>query len=110
MPALPAAELRQANDEIAQLVVRVAQRLCEAALDQPTDREVRLAVVTAARLIQAEVGAQLDEAVAGAARTGAGYAEIGAAVGMTRQGARRRWPEIAAVIQAAREADLSTDS
>ncbi|WP_329347655.1 response regulator [Streptomyces sp. NBC_01261] len=34
---------------------------------------------------------QRDAAVA-AARTGAGYPQIGAACGLTRQGARRRWP------------------
>ncbi|MER7760963.1 response regulator [Streptomyces sp. NPDC097619] len=32
------------------------------------------------------------EAAVSAARTGAGYPQIGAACGMTRQGARRRWP------------------
>ncbi|MCX4234937.1 response regulator [Streptomyces sp. NPDC020707] len=33
-----------------------------------------------------------QEAAATAARAGAGYPQIGAACGMTRQGARRRWP------------------
>ncbi|MER6400927.1 MULTISPECIES: hypothetical protein [unclassified Kitasatospora] len=32
------------------------------------------------------------EAAGDAARAGAGYPQIGAACGMTRQGARRRWP------------------
>ncbi|WP_204300011.1 hypothetical protein [Actinoplanes campanulatus] len=98
------------TDEVAQLVVRVAQQLCEVTPGEPTDREVRLAVVAAARLIHAEVGAQLDEAVVGAARTGAGYTEIGAAMGMTRQGAQRRWPDVAAVIRATRRVELSADS
>ncbi|SDC20422.1 response regulator [Streptomyces prasinopilosus] len=33
-----------------------------------------------------------QEAAAAAARAGAGYPQIGAACGLTRQGARRRWP------------------
>ncbi|MFJ5262092.1 hypothetical protein ACIQAC_16670 [Streptomyces sp. NPDC088387] len=37
-----------------------------------------------------------DQAAHAAAQNGAGYPEIGQAVGMSRQGARRRWPGLTA--------------
>ncbi|MEU4693743.1 hypothetical protein [Actinoplanes sp. NPDC023714] len=95
--------LRQLNDRIAQIVLQMAQQLCSADEQELTDREVRLAVLAAAHLLHTEVGAHRDDAAVSAAQVGADYADIGTAIGMTRQGARRRWPDLAAVTRAARQ-------
>ena len=70
--------------------------------DSKRNREVRLAVLTAAELLRGELDTEIARAARYAAMTGADYGDLGAAVGITRQGARRRWPELAEVTKAAR--------
>jgi hypothetical protein len=94
---------QELTDAIDELTVRIARQLCA---DNPhvNERDVRLAVLTATHLLCTEADAQLDQAVGAAARVGADYGAIGAAVGMSRQGARRRWPGLAEVSRDARQA------
>ncbi|MEV0733437.1 hypothetical protein [Polymorphospora sp. NPDC050346] len=54
-----------------------------------------LAVLATARAVAALADELSTAAAAAAARVGADYPEIGRAAGMTRQGARRRWPGLA---------------
>ena len=100
-PPLTPADRRGIRDAIDELTIRVARQIC-ADNPQANEREVRLAVLTAAHLLCTEADAHLDQAAHGAARTGADYAEIGAAVGMSRQGARRRWPGLTDLSRSAR--------
>ncbi|MFJ2261742.1 response regulator [Streptomyces sp. NPDC087844] len=82
-----------ADATVGNLAQRLAHRLVEAtshpASDDPAQALALLHVLD--HLKQATERLQQDAAVA-AARAGAGYPQIGAACGMTRQGARRRWP------------------
>ncbi|MFH8468421.1 response regulator [Streptomyces sp. NPDC017991] len=82
-----------ADATVGDLAQRLARRLVEApsspASDDPAQALALLHVLD--HLKQASERLQQDAAVA-AARAGAGYPQIGAACGMTRQGARRRWP------------------
>ncbi|MFC4071916.1 hypothetical protein [Actinoplanes subglobosus] len=101
-PPLTPADRRRITDAIDELTVRIARQLCA---DNPhaSERDVRLAVLTATHLLHTELGTQLDQAAHGAARAGAGYVEIGTATGMSRQGARRRWPGLADLSRGARQ-------
>ncbi|MCX2923105.1 response regulator [Streptomyces sp. NEAU-W12] len=78
---------------VGDLAQRLAHRLLETpshpAPDDPAQALALLRVLN--HLKQATERLQQEAAVA-AARAGAGYPQIGAACGMTRQGARRRWP------------------
>ncbi|RAK25505.1 hypothetical protein B0I29_13344 [Actinoplanes lutulentus] len=85
------------------MILQMAQQLCDADAQEPTDREVRLAVLAAAHLLHSEVGAHREDAAISAAQAGADYVELGNAIGMTRQGARRRWPGLAAITRTARQ-------
>lgn len=58
----------------------------------PDDPAQALALLHALDHLKQATERLQQEAAATAARTGAGYPQIGAACGMTRQGARRRWP------------------
>ncbi|WP_369216431.1 response regulator [Streptomyces flavofungini] len=70
----------------------VSEQLRAAAHPAPGDPAQALALLhVLAHLQQATERLQRDAAEA-AAHTGAGYPQIGAACGLTRQGARRRWP------------------
>ncbi|WP_371673704.1 hypothetical protein OG985_42120 [Streptomyces sp. NBC_00289] len=91
-----AALVIQMVDELAR---RLAQDITRDSLHSPTDRDavddargralVRLRVLADVR----EAARHLeDQAAHTAAASGAGYPEIGQAVSMSRQGARRRWP------------------
>ncbi|MGY0066912.1 response regulator [Streptomyces sp. QTS137] len=78
---------------VGDLAQRLARRFLGApshpAPDDPAQALALLHVLD--HLKQAAERLQQEAAVA-AARAGAGYPQIGAACGMTRQGARRRWP------------------
>jgi hypothetical protein len=78
-------------DELNTLTVRLAQQLA-ADIDPIGDRQVRLAALAAAHLLQTELEEQMRHTAYRAVEYGASYADLGTAVGMTRQGARRRWP------------------
>ncbi|MBQ0854976.1 response regulator [Streptomyces sp. NPDC057621] len=82
-----------ADATVGDLAQRLARRLVEApsssSADDPAQALALLHVLD--HLKQATERLQQEAAVA-AARAGAGYPQIGAACGMTRQGARRRWP------------------
>ncbi|MFD6291100.1 response regulator [Streptomyces sp. NPDC060205] len=82
-----------ADATVGDLAQRLARRLVEApsppAADDPAQALALLHLLD--HLKQAAERLQQEAAVA-AARAGAGYPQIGAACGMTRQGARRRWP------------------
>lgn len=86
-------------------VLQVRDRNEVAALRQGTDaKRVHLADVAIA-MAAAAIAEQWakDEATA-AAKLGASYTELGAAAGITRQGARSRWPGLAELAAAARRA------
>ncbi|MFJ6622772.1 hypothetical protein ACIQOW_34975 [Kitasatospora sp. NPDC091335] len=55
--------------------------------------EVALSVLSAWKLVDAEVKRLTAVAAATAGSYGAGYEQLGAAWGITRQGARKKWPE-----------------
>ncbi|MER6393721.1 response regulator [Streptomyces sp. NPDC001523] len=82
-----------ADAAVAQLVKRLAHQLLGEVPPAPAgDPAQALSVLHLLdQLQQAAERLQRGAAVA-AARAGAGYPQIGAACGMTRQGARRRWP------------------
>ncbi|MFJ6700620.1 response regulator [Streptomyces sp. NPDC091272] len=75
----------------------LARRLAGKLLDvlpppRPAGPVSALALLQALEHLQQATGRVQREAAVAAARAGAGYPQIGAACGMTRQGARRRWP------------------
>ncbi|RAJ44715.1 response regulator receiver domain-containing protein [Kitasatospora sp. SolWspMP-SS2h] len=74
-------------------VARLARRLV-AELLQENGGELRQALSTLHVLNQLQQAAERlqRDAAATAARAGAGYPQLGSACGMTRQGARQRWP------------------
>ncbi|MFD5433634.1 hypothetical protein ACFWJ4_15970 [Kitasatospora sp. NPDC127067] len=55
--------------------------------------EAALSVLSAWKLVDAEVKRLTAGAAATAGSYGAGYEQLGAAWGITRQGARKKWPE-----------------
>ncbi|WBP90195.1 hypothetical protein [Kitasatospora cathayae] len=55
--------------------------------------EVALSVLSAWKLVDAEVKRLTATAAATAGSYGASYEQLGAAWGITRQGARKKWPE-----------------
>ncbi|QKW18356.1 hypothetical protein HUT16_04110 [Kitasatospora sp. NA04385] len=61
--------------------------------DPETDHLARLRVLAH---LQWAVAQQCDQTALRAASSGAGYPQLGQAVGITRQGARRRWPGLIA--------------
>ncbi|MFD6880186.1 MULTISPECIES: response regulator [unclassified Streptomyces] len=82
-----------ADAAVGDLARRLAQQLLETpAHPAPNDPTRALAVLHLLDHLQ-QAAERLQREVAGAAaRAGAGYPQLGAACGMTRQGARRRWP------------------
>ncbi|MFD7732277.1 hypothetical protein ACFV6F_18045 [Kitasatospora phosalacinea] len=62
--------------------------------DPQTEQLARLRVLAH---LQFAVAQQSDQAAVDAVRSGAGYPQLGQAVGLTRQGARRRWPGLVTV-------------
>ncbi|WP_208828118.1 response regulator [Streptomyces ficellus] len=94
-------ELRTTPQETAALadaaVGDLAQRLSDQLLEAsshpaPDDPAPALAMLHMLDHLQQATERLQREAAVAAARAGAGYPQIGAACGMTRQGARRRWP------------------
>jgi hypothetical protein len=73
--------------------------------DVPVERqrEVRLKMLAVLEQISTALDGQARHVASAAAKAGADYSDLGDAVGMTRQGARRRWPALAEVTRAARE-------
>jgi hypothetical protein len=65
-------------------------------------RQVQLALLGALEQMRAAVDDRARTAAYEAAAAGADYGDLGEAVGMTRQGARRRWPDLAEISKAAR--------
>ncbi|WP_438302788.1 hypothetical protein ACSHXN_06470 [Streptomyces sp. HUAS TT11] len=103
MPGPPSA-FRPTDGETAALVTRLvdelARRLAQETAHPPTEpldmtEESRRRALVRLRVladVKQAVRHLEDEAAHTAAASGAGYPEIGQAVGMSRQGARRRWP------------------
>ncbi|WP_229070803.1 hypothetical protein [Actinoplanes sp. DH11] len=105
MPGRTSAQHYWWRDELARLTLRLAQQIAaDADIDREAvgDREVALAVLAATHRMRTELDERLTEAAQRAAATGADYAEMGHAAGLTRQGARRRWPDLAKITRAAR--------
>ncbi|WNI28396.1 hypothetical protein [Streptomyces sp. ITFR-6] len=80
---------------------------------QPVDRmwdanpvEVALSVLAAWKVMDAEVRRLAGQAAATAGSYGASYEQLGAVWGITRQGARKKWPD--AVTRPASAADTRT--
>ncbi|MCY0960228.1 response regulator [Streptomyces sp. H27-H5] len=82
-----------ADAAVGHLVRRLALQLLEDAPNPPLGESAQALahLHLLDQLQQAAERLQRDAAVT-AARAGAGYPQLGAACGMTRQGARRRWP------------------
>ncbi|MFJ1758528.1 hypothetical protein [Kitasatospora sp. NPDC088134] len=99
MPANPTRQ-RIPEDELAMLcttavtdlVARLTGRLFDT--DPATDHLARLQVLTH---LQRTLAQQCEQTALHAARAGAGYPQLGLAAGITRQGARRRWPGLVPV-------------
>jgi hypothetical protein len=114
MPNVGDEQRRLAGAAVESLVWQVARQLLglgpadgpfsmhEDLADPDRNREVRLAALTAAELLRGELDTKIAQVARYAAMAGADYSDLGAAVGITRQGARRRWPDLAEVTKAAR--------
>jgi hypothetical protein len=95
-------EVRMTDDEIADLAETVladtARRLARCAfapLDGVRTDEARALARLHALLHLQRAAARLADGLAhDAARAGAGYPAVGAALGMSRQGARKRFPDL----------------
>ncbi|MET9134210.1 MULTISPECIES: response regulator [Streptomyces] len=82
-----------ADDAVGDLVRRLSDQLLKAPGDPPTDDPAQaLALLHLLDHVRRAAERLQREAAVAAARAGAGYPQLGAACGMTRQGARRRWP------------------
>ncbi|CAM5288757.1 Regulator of RpoS [Streptomyces avidinii] len=82
-----------AESAVGDLARRLALQLLHTPdLAAPDDPAPALALLHMLDHLQHATGRLQREAAGAAARAGAGYPQIGAACGMTRQGARRRWP------------------
>ncbi|MER7680716.1 response regulator [Streptomyces sp. NPDC096934] len=82
-----------ADATVADLAQRLALKLLDAPAQQAPDDPTRaLALLHLLDHVQQATERLQREAAGAAARAGAGYPQIGAACGMTRQGARQRWP------------------
>jgi hypothetical protein len=102
MPGPPAVSCPPGGEAtvlVTELVDELARRLGAGAGHRPVDAdgsvEARRAALVRLRILAdvKEVVRRLeDESAHAAAADGAGYPEIGQALGMSRQGARRRWP------------------
>ncbi len=77
---------------ISEITGQLVHRLSGA--DPQTEQLARLRVLT---YLQLAVAQQCDQTAARAASSGAGYPQLGQAAGLTRQGARRRWPGLVTV-------------
>ncbi|MFJ5229029.1 hypothetical protein ACIQBJ_03920 [Kitasatospora sp. NPDC088391] len=99
MPANPTRQ-RIPEDELAMLCataltdlgVRLTERFF--GTDPETDHLARLRVLVH---LQRALAQQCEQTALHAARAGAGYPQLGQAAGITRQGARRRWPGLVPV-------------
>jgi len=81
---------------------RRRQRRDPASVVRGPGRNAALAHVAVAELVAKEVARIAAAAARHAAMLGADYGEIGQAAGITRQGARRRWPGLTPLTTAAR--------
>ncbi|MEV4950012.1 response regulator [Streptomyces sp. NPDC053755] len=78
---------------VGNLAQHLARRLLNvSSRTAPDDPAEALALLHVLDHLQRAAERLQRQAAAAAARAGAGYPQIGAACGMTRQGARRRWP------------------
>ncbi|WP_430787135.1 DUF6225 family protein [Actinoplanes sp. G11-F43] len=101
------AQMIEVFGTVAVSVLEVADRDAVAALRRGTTSEARRAHVAEVAIAMAAAGFAEEwaktEATA-AAKAGASYTELGTAAGITRQGARSRWPGLADLATAARRA------
>lgn len=110
----------QLVDEVHQLVWMWARRLLQVPPAQPPysvhdaqtpeqRRAAWLALLAACEQIRDELDDWSKLAARTAAAAGADYGDLGDAVGMTRQGARRRWPGLAGLAKTARADGKAND-
>jgi hypothetical protein len=103
-------ERSQLRDNLADVVWIWALRLVDsgavasppASVDpaaEPARAAAQLARLAALEEIRACLTDLADRAADDAARYGAGYPELGEAVGISRQAARKRWPSVARIIR-----------
>ncbi|MCX5071863.1 response regulator [Streptomyces sp. NBC_00513] len=85
-----------ADTAVAELARRLARRLLDAPTtpraDEADDPTRALALLNVLDHVRQAAERLQGDVAAGAARAGAGYPQLGDACGITRQGARRRWP------------------
>ncbi|KUL25812.1 hypothetical protein [Actinoplanes awajinensis] len=98
MAALTKAQHDLVQDELAQMTVRIAQWMMagEDSPDWMDEHRVRLAVLAATVFLEEQVADQQREAAHRAGAAGATYVQMGTACGISRQAARKRWPDVAA--------------
>ncbi|MFG2721898.1 response regulator [Streptomyces sp. NPDC048416] len=90
---LPQETAKATDVAVDDLARRIAEELLEtSAFVEAGDSAPALALLHVLVQLQQSAERLQRSAAEGAARTGAGYPQIGEASGMTRQGARRRWP------------------
>lgn len=103
---LDAGDREKMTAEVRELTWRWARRLMgrgpnDAPVSEdenlPTEqvRAAQLALLAACEQLRTELDERARQTAAAAAAAGVDYPAMGAAVGMTRQGARRRWPGLA---------------
>jgi hypothetical protein len=69
----------------------------EVGLNREQRRKAWLATLTGLEVVRHQVAHLAETAATRAVEYGADYPELGRAVGLTRQGARRRWPALPAL-------------
>ena len=110
MRPLTEAEAAALLDDVATLIWRHAAVLAGTDPNRPADeilnsdaaKPASLATVAVAEAATVAVASIVRSAARWAAEHGADYSDLGAAAGITRQGARQRWPGLAEVTAAAR--------
>jgi hypothetical protein len=121
---VPAEPLRQPTDDervalldgLMAAIWRLAADLADVDPHDPAHttgelgRAAALATLAVTKLAAEDVERIATIAATRAAELGADYATIGRAAGITRQGARRRWPGLAAATAAARYEDSQNSS
>jgi hypothetical protein len=105
-------------DDVRDLAWVWARRRMQLGPDQPPfsahdpgtpeqQRTAWLALLGSCETLRAELEDWASVAARAAAKAGADYGDLGDAVGITRQGARRRWPGLADLTKAAREREVT---
>jgi hypothetical protein len=105
MRVLTAEERQRLGGELAEMVARWSRLLGEApgserppaggtTVDEAARRREHLSRITVGEQVRVLAAELMARSADDAARYGAGYPELGEAVGVSRQAARKRWPSL----------------